>query len=150
MLVITQPPDPDSFYRLVWEIVRQVPPGRVSTYGQIASMIPPLPEVDPRSQERLAPRWVGQAMNACPPDVPWQRVINSRGMISLPRGSAAHDEQRALLESEGVEFDPEGRVNLSRRGWDGPPEEWLAGHGLLPPRPIRRPGADDETQMSLF
>ncbi len=150
MLVITQPPDQDSFYRLVWEIVRQIPPGWVSTYGQIASIIPPLPEVDRRSQQRLAPRWVGQAMSACPPDVPWQRVINSRGMISLPPGSEAHDKQRALLQSEGVEFDPEGRVNLSRYGWDGPPEEWLAGHGLLPPHPIKRPGADDETQMNLF
>lgn len=152
----SQPPDPRSFYGLVWEIVRQIPEGRVSTYGQIASMIPPPPGADPIQYERLKARWVGRAMNAAPVGggIPWQRVINSQGMISLPRGSAAADEQRARLEMEGVEFDARGRVDFRQVGWDGPPVEWLAAHGLLPPRPLASGVADgdeaDPTQLSLF
>ena len=59
-------------------------------------MIPPPPGLDPDQYRRLSPRWAGSAMNACPEDVPWQRVINSQGMISLPPGSAtpyAHQQQ---------------------------------------------------------
>jgi methylated-DNA-protein-cysteine methyltransferase-like protein len=47
--------------------------------------------------------------------VPWQRVINSKGEIS-PRPGA--EEQRHLLEAEGVEFDPRGRVDLGHFGWE--------------------------------
>jgi methylated-DNA-protein-cysteine methyltransferase-like protein len=56
-------------------------------------------------------------MAACPKDVPWQRVLNSKGEISLRAGAA---EQRRLLEAEGVVFDDKGRVDLARFGWQGP------------------------------
>ena len=59
-------------------------------------------------------------MAACPEDVPWQRVINSKGEISLRPGA---DKQRQFLEGEGVIFDERGRVNLKVFGWDGPGEE---------------------------
>ncbi|HEX7541439.1 MAG TPA: MGMT family protein [Anaerolineales bacterium] len=115
MSPFASPPDPILFNNQVWEIVRQVPPGKVTTYGQIARMIPPPEGVEAKSYLSLGPRWVGGAMAKCPDDVPWQRVINSKGEISSRPGA---DEQRHLLEEEGVEFDERGRVDLNRFRWD--------------------------------
>ena len=98
----TSPPDRMVYHTRVWEIVRQIPPGKVATYGQIAAMISPPGGMADHDYASWGARWVGGAMAACPQDVPWQRVINSQGKISLRRGS---QEQRALLESEGVMFD---------------------------------------------
>jgi methylated-DNA-protein-cysteine methyltransferase-like protein len=148
------PPDPKSYHETVWKIVQQIPSGRVSTYGQIASMIPPPEGVEPPSYDRLAPRWVGNAMNAVSSSqsttIPWHRVINSRGAISLPEGSRAALEQRARLEREGVAFDENGRVDFQVVGWDGPDEAWLRKHELLPPRPLRKRPDDKPGQPSLL
>lgn len=114
MSPFASPPDPIIFNNQVWEIVRQVPPGKVATYGQIAKMIPPPGDMPQRSYDAFGPRWAGGAMAKCPDDVPWQRVINSKGEIS-PRPGA--EQQRRLLEEEGVEFDERGRVDLSHFGW---------------------------------
>jgi methylated-DNA-protein-cysteine methyltransferase-like protein len=84
------------------------------------------------------------------PTVPWQRVINSQGGISLPDGSKAASEQRLRLEREGVTFDRRGHVNLDTFGWDGPSADWLDANGLLPPRSIKKPPDDNPTQLSLF
>jgi methylated-DNA-protein-cysteine methyltransferase-like protein len=111
----TSPPDPIIFNHQVWDLVRQIPAGRVATYGQIARLMPPPEGVDAKAYLSLGPRWVGSAMARCPEDVPWQRVINSKGEISLRPGA---DEQRRLLEAEGVEFDVRGRVDLVRFGWE--------------------------------
>jgi methylated-DNA-protein-cysteine methyltransferase related protein len=152
--VIDYPPDPDTFYPLVWKIVAQIPSGVVSTYGQIASMIPPPAGVDPTDYEHIGPRWVGKAMNAVSsrddPAVPWQRVINSQGGISLPEGSKAAIEQRIRLEREGLTFDQRGRVDIKTAGWDGPDEDWLRENGLFPPRPLKKPPADKPKQPTLF
>jgi methylated-DNA-protein-cysteine methyltransferase-like protein len=112
------PPSREAFNQQVWALVRQVPAGKVCTYGQIANLIPPPLGMDPKSYHAFAPRWVGGAMAACPQDVPWQRVINSQGMVSLGRQGGA--VQRELLEAEGVEFDDRSRVDLRRYGWAGP------------------------------
>lgn len=135
----SSPRDPSLFNAQVWEIVRQVPAGSVTTYGQIAAMIPPPPGMDERSYKAFGARWVGGAMAASPEGVPWQRVINSQGKISLGRGEAA-TIQRSLLEAEGIQFDERERVNLSRYGWSGPPESWLRERGLLPPAGFSKPG----------
>ena len=119
-----------EFLALVWEIARQIPPGKVFTYGQIAALIPPPEGVEPQSYGAFKARWVGQAMALSPDDVPWQRVINSQGKISPRPGQ---DRQRALLEAEGVVFNARGRVDLKRYGWEGPSAEWLRDHGLLSP-----------------
>ena len=75
----TPPPNPQEYYEQVWHHVRQVPYGKVVTYGQIAQMISPPTGVDLQDYKAFSPRWVGNAMAACPDDVPWQRVINSQG-----------------------------------------------------------------------
>jgi methylated-DNA-protein-cysteine methyltransferase-like protein len=64
-------------------------------------------------------RQVGYALHALPPatTVPWHRVLNARGMISLPAGSPSALEQRLLLEREGVHFDQRGQVPLARFRW---------------------------------
>lgn len=134
-------PNPKAFNALVWDIVRQVPAGRVTTYGQIAAMIPTPEGMNLRDYETFAARWVGGAMAACPDDVPWQRVINAQGKISLRRGA---EKQRALLLAEGINFDERNRIDFNLFGWNGPPNDWLDAHNLLPPPSLASP------QMSLF
>jgi methylated-DNA-protein-cysteine methyltransferase-like protein len=63
-------------------------------------------------------RWVGSAMAQCPDDVPWQRVINSQGKISIRKNSDGHLLQKKMLEDEGIEFDKKDRIDLSRYGWN--------------------------------
>ncbi len=118
--MMTEPPDPRTFNPLVWESARQVPYGKVTTYGRIAEMVGPPPGVDLEVYKSLGPRWVGTAMAACPDDVPWQRVVNAQGRISIRTGSG-HLRQRALLEAEGVEFDDDDRIDFNRFGWGIPP-----------------------------
>ena len=91
-------------------VVRRIPRGRVATYGQVAR----LARLD--KQARL----VGYALAALPDatSVPWHRVINARGEISLRRGGDGDTvEQRLRLEREGLRFDAAGRVSLERYGW---------------------------------
>ncbi|MFC2043335.1 MGMT family protein [Chloroflexota bacterium] len=108
-----------AYYAEVWEMVRQIPVGRVATYGQIAALIYPPEEITPHTYKAFGPRWVGGAMAACPDDVPWQRVINAQGKISLRHGEAK-TRQRDLLEAEGIVFDERERIDLSRFKWSGP------------------------------
>jgi methylated-DNA-protein-cysteine methyltransferase-like protein len=126
----TSPPNPHAFNALVWDIVRLIPVDKVATYGQIGALIPPPEGMLLKDYDAFHARWVGGAMAACPPDVPWQRVINAQGKISLRPGA---EEQRTLLEAEGVEFDNRERVDLKKYGWEGPDEAWRKTHGLLPP-----------------
>jgi len=111
-----------AYYAEVWEMVRQIPVGCVATYGQIASLIYPPEGITPQAYKAFGPRWVGGAMAACPDDVPWQRVINSQGKISLRRGDG-QTHQRELLVAEGIIFDERERVDLSRFRWSGPEEK---------------------------
>lgn len=129
----------DAFYKTVWKIVRLIPSGKVSTYGQIGEYIPCPEGVAPEDYPVYRARWVGYAMAACPPDVPWQRVINSQGKISTRPGA---ETQRRLLESEGIPFNARDRIDLKRFGWDGPQAEWLRKNDLLAP--------DEPRQQSLF
>jgi methylated-DNA-protein-cysteine methyltransferase related protein len=116
----TSPPDPIIFNNQVWDIVRQIPAGKVATYGQIARMLLPPDGVEGKAYQAFGPRWVGSAMAKCPEDVPWQRVINSKGEIS-PRPGAGH--QRQLLEEEGVAFNERNRIDLKSFGWQGSTNE---------------------------
>jgi methylated-DNA-protein-cysteine methyltransferase-like protein len=139
------PPNQALFREKVWDITRQIPAGKVATYGQIAAMIPPPEGMNLKEYDAYGPRWVGGAMAACPEDVPWQRVINSQGKISL-RKDGDSTEQRERLEAEGVVFDARDRVDLNVYRWPGPPLDWLKDRGLsLPPHA----GKPLQTQMKL-
>src|SRR5687768_4284084 len=90
-------------------VVRRVPRGRVATYGQVARLA---------GLPRHA-RHVGWALHALPSGspLPWHRVLNARGAISLRGRDGAEVTQRMRLEREGVRFDARGRVPLDRFGW---------------------------------
>jgi methylated-DNA-protein-cysteine methyltransferase-like protein len=90
----------------IFAVVRRIPQGRVTTYGRIAALIG-----HPR-----AARLVGYAMHRCPSGLPWHRVINAQGRISLPADSTGGIAQRRRLEKEGVVFIG-GRIDLDRYGW---------------------------------
>ena len=115
----SSPPNQQAYFEQVWNLVRQIPRGKVASYGQIAMMIPPPMGVDFESYKAFSPRWVGGAMAACPDGVPWQRVINSQGKISEREGA---ERQRQLLEEEGVLF-VKDKVDFKKYGWRGPGEE---------------------------
>jgi methylated-DNA-protein-cysteine methyltransferase-like protein len=112
----SSPPNPQAYHAQVWDLVRQIPYGKVATYGQIAKMLPPPMGVEIEAYTAFGPRWVGGAMAACPQDVPWQRVINSKGEISEREGA---QRQRVLLELEGIQFDARNRIDLKKYGWHG-------------------------------
>ncbi len=112
----SNPPDPLAYNLAVWEIVKKIPPGKVTTYGRIAGLIPAPEDVGAEEYKAVGARWVGGAMAACPDEVPWQRVINAQGKISERRGGGTI-RQRQLLEEEGVEFDDHDRVDLNKYGW---------------------------------
>ena len=113
----SSPPNQQAYYEQVWDMVRQIPYGKVATYGQIAKLLPPPQGVAFESYKAFGPRWVGGAMANCPDDVPWQRVINSKGEISQRPGAGRQTE---LVLEEGVEFNEKGRIDLKKFGWGGP------------------------------
>jgi methylated-DNA-protein-cysteine methyltransferase-like protein len=123
MSAFTSPPNRIEFDQRVWELVRKVPQGRVLTYGRIAELLAAPEGVKHETYRAFGARWVGSSMANCPEDVPWQRVINSQGMVSVRKGSSGHLRQRALLEAEGVIFNESGRISLKEYLWD-PDAEW--------------------------
>ncbi len=90
-------------------MVRRIPEGRVATYGQIARLI---------NRPRGA-RQIGYALAALSDDkrVPWHRVVNAQGGISRRANGDYEDYQRILLESEGITFDENGRIDLTQYLW---------------------------------
>lgn len=99
----------DKKYRQrVYEIVNEIPVGRVMTYGQIAGIL----------GEGYTPRTVGFVMHAAETEkVPWQRVINSQGACSTGRMTVPVNLQQSILESEGVSFNDKGRCDLNVYRW---------------------------------
>jgi methylated-DNA-protein-cysteine methyltransferase related protein len=100
-----------TFTERVYRMVRRVPRGRIVSYGGVAALLG-----HPR-----AARGVGQALHALPEgsDVPWWRVVNRNGEISIRGFTHAAKLQRTLLAKEGVTFDDRGRADWKRFGWDG-------------------------------
>lgn len=91
----------------IWKEVAAIPRGQVASYGGIAR----------RAGAPRRARLVGHALKVAPADMqlPWHRVLNSKGRISLPAGSRAHRLQRQLLAEEGVRF-RNGRVDRATLG----------------------------------
>ena len=105
----------------IYLVVRQIPAGKVSTYGDIAAIV-----------GECTARMVGYAMAAANDTVPWHRVINAQGKIS-PRGDGGGEQiQRTRLEEEGIGFSSEGKVNLRLVRWLGPSTEWKIENGFDP------------------
>jgi methylated-DNA-protein-cysteine methyltransferase-like protein len=99
----------DKNYReRVYEIVREIPVGRVMTYGQIAAIL----------GAGYTPRTIGFVMHgADTKETPWQRVINSQGACSTGRMTVPVNLQQQILEDEGIIFDAKGRCDLKIYQW---------------------------------
>ncbi|MBM6774158.1 MGMT family protein [Olsenella profusa] len=100
-----------GFFERVYDVVRQIPAGRVASYGQVARML---------GEPRKA-RFVGFAMHASPGmagGVPCHRVVFADGRLAPGFAFGGPGEQRRMLEAEGVGFLPDGRVDLERYGWE--------------------------------
>ncbi len=127
---------PEVLKLRIYEVVQQVPPGLVSTYGDIATIV----------GGGIDARTIGQALNQIPKagveQVPWQRIVNAQGGIST-KGLL----QRKLLVDEGIMFDERDRIDLRRFRWAGPSAEWAVEHGYQPLPPPEEPPAE---QLSLL
>jgi methylated-DNA-protein-cysteine methyltransferase-like protein len=97
------------FHQKVVKIIKQIPPGKIATYGQIA-----LYAGNPRASRQVA-RILHSSSDK--EKLPWQRVINRKGYISLKKG-AGFEKQKALLQSEGIRIDLQGKINLRRYLWE--------------------------------
>ena len=96
-----------GIYQQIYEVVRQIPEGKVTTYGSIGRIV------------GCSARQVGYAMASTPTkqEIPWQRVVNCQGCIS-PRSHGSPDQrQRILLEEEGIDFNNKGLIDLNRFLW---------------------------------
>ena len=116
-------------YVLIWDVVRRIPRGRVASYGQVADL------AGLKGHARLA----GYALHASTAGaLPWHRVVNAAGRLSLARTDLASGiTQRMRLEQEGVRFDVRGRVDMPRHRWE--PVIGLCYRGAHGDRPRQRP-----------
>ena len=120
-----------DFSNRVFAVVRNVPRGKVATYGQVARLIGA-----PRSA-----RYVGYALRANPepgadPEcIPCHRVVFKDGSLCKSFAFGGPDEQRRMLEAEGVTFSDDGRIDLDACAWDGLPPSGEASEGEPPMAP---------------
>src|SRR5215813_10906422 len=122
----------EAVFEKIYRIVLLIPKGRVMTYGQISRLL----------GGRYSPRLVGWAMHVTPKDsrnIPWHRVINSRGGISTGKVLAHNpDLQKWMLEAEGISFDDHEKCDLTVHQWSPPgPKARVRLQG----RSYRKPGA---------
>jgi methylated-DNA-protein-cysteine methyltransferase-like protein len=97
-------------FEIIYKVVNEIPHGKVSTYGQIAAIVSP----------GLPARIVGYALHGLPDgtNIPWYRVINSKGRISYSVTRGDHDSlQKKLLELEGINLTPDGIIDLEKHLW---------------------------------
>ena len=101
----------ESFFERSWDVVRQIPEGRVASYGQVARLMGA-----PRCT-----RQVGYAMHGSPGvagGVPCHRVVFADGSLAPGFAFGGPGEQRRMLEAEGVSFRPDGRVDMKESAWE--------------------------------
>ena len=101
----------------VFAVVRRIPEGYVSTYKRVAELA--------NIPGRSGARQVGYALAQTPDeeDIPWHRVINSKGTLSPRANPDSVEYQRELLSVEGVQFDHLGRIDLAKYAWNGKPKK---------------------------
>ena len=97
-----------KLFKQILDVVKQIPEGKVATYGQIATIA-----------GTQNPRLVGFALATLKEstDIPWFRVINSKGKISFSEQSNGFKIQYSLLQNEGIIFDAKNRINFKLYGW---------------------------------
>lgn len=100
----------DSFHLRVVALIKKIPEGRVATYGQIAAMAG-----SPRGARQVVRTLHSSSTKE---GLPWHRVINVKGRISLPHGGG-YEEQQELLEADGIVFMANGAIALDRYLWSG-------------------------------
>jgi methylated-DNA-protein-cysteine methyltransferase-like protein len=100
---------PGDIDQRIWQVIMMIPAGKVATYGDVAGQAG-LPG---------GARRVGRSLSNLPrgTTLPWHRVINAQGRLSLPHGSAAYYTQRERLEAEGVVFQGNGGISMRRYRW---------------------------------
>jgi methylated-DNA-protein-cysteine methyltransferase-like protein len=100
--------DDKNYRERVYKIVREIPRGKVMTYGQIAAIL----------GEGYTARTIGYVMHAAETEnVPWQRVINSQGSCSTSKLFLPYNVQQKMLEDEGVAFNEKGKCDLEKYRW---------------------------------
>ncbi|MFW9905345.1 MAG: MGMT family protein [Candidatus Thorarchaeota archaeon] len=97
-----------SFSQRVKNIIKKIPTGKVATYGQIATYAG-----NSRAARQVA--WILHSSSG-KDNLPWHRVINSKGKISLPRNEG-YESQKGLLEKEGITFDKNEKINFDKYLW---------------------------------
>ena len=97
-----------GIYEKIYEVVKSIPKGKVATYGQVATLV---------GNANLA-RTVGNALHANPDNsiIPCHRVVNRKGKVAEFYAFGGGDSQRKRLESEGIVFEENGRVDLKKYG----------------------------------
>jgi methylated-DNA-protein-cysteine methyltransferase-like protein len=101
----------ESFFELVFEVTRQIPKGRVTSYGAIAAAL----------GTKMSARMVGWAMNASHlvrPKIPAHRVVNRNGMLSGKMHFDYPEKMQELLEKEGVKVVEDKVIDFDKRFWD--------------------------------
>ena len=101
----------EGFFHMVYEVVRQIPKGRVSSYGAIANVL----------GTKLSARMVGWAMNNAhliKPKVPAHRVVNRNGMLTGKHHFSSPDKMQELLEKEGIMIKDDQVINFHELFWD--------------------------------
>lgn len=100
---------PKTFTECAIDVIKKIPRGRVATYGQIAALAG-----NPMAARQIA--WILNSNWKCD-KLPWQRIIGSKGRISLPSGNGL-ETQRSLLRREGVSVTNDGAIDLDRFQWN--------------------------------
>jgi methylated-DNA-protein-cysteine methyltransferase related protein len=99
----------EGFFERVYEVVSQIPSGKVATYGQIAALL----------GESRSARIVGWAMKAAPEEMklPCHRVVNKLGELAPDYAFGHKTVQRTILKSEGITFLSDGKINMKKHLW---------------------------------
>lgn len=100
----------NTFNQQVIALIKNILRGKVATYGQIAAMVG-----NPRGARQVVRTLHSSSLKE---KLPWHRVVNAKGQISLKPGSG-YEQQKAILENEGISFDERGTIDLNRFRWDG-------------------------------
>jgi methylated-DNA-protein-cysteine methyltransferase-like protein len=108
----------NNTYPRIWNVVAAIPPGRVASYGQVAKL----------AGLGRGARMVGWALGQAPDRaaLPWHRVLNAQGSISIPKGSRSRAEQIRKLGEEGVVV-IDGKVDMRRFRWEPDIDELVWG-----------------------